>query len=95
MPDHELDLQSEAFRGAETLDLVGDEELAALIASGALANTTDAPVTSVESYEAQNWDADREGSKTIAEARLCLAERVANPAAPDRDASAYDELELS
>jgi hypothetical protein len=53
---------------------------------------SDAPPMPPEYHEATQWDAGREGPKTLETAKLALAQRVADPRAPDTDASAYDDL---
>lgn len=95
MNDHELDSQSSAFRGAQPADLVTDEDMEGMVQDGDLILSTDAPVVSVDAYEAGGWDSGRESAKTLEEAKVALAARVQDPRAPDRDASAYDGLEGS
>ncbi|WP_410670497.1 hypothetical protein [Amycolatopsis sp. cmx-4-68] len=54
-----------------------------------------APIKTPEEWDAEGWDADREGPKTLGEARDALAARIADPRAPDTEAvsGAYDEPE--
>jgi hypothetical protein len=91
MADHALDAQAHAFRAATDDDLVDDEQIAAMLRSGELANTTADPRVSVEAHEQAGWDAGRAEPKTIDEARAALAERVQDPTAPDDDPTAYDD----
>ena len=52
----------------------------------------DATRKTVDEYEAEGWDAERSGPKTLDEAREILAARIADPSAPETDAEAgaYD-----
>ncbi|WP_439383371.1 hypothetical protein [Amycolatopsis lexingtonensis] len=54
----------------------------------------DTPVKSPEEWDAEGWDADRQGPKNLDEARASLAERIADPHAPDTEAEAgaYDDV---
>jgi hypothetical protein len=87
-----LDAQSRAYREMYPHERYGDIELAAH------AEAEHAPATSLDGirlpddYEAELWDAGREGPKTVDEARDALAARIADPNAPDSDevAGAYD-----
>lgn len=87
------DPQSRAFREATEADS-WDGDLTTL--PGAVVHE---PLTNVghivlpDEYEAAGWDSDRDGPKTLAEARHALAARIADPAAPDTEdeAHAYDE----
>lgn len=92
MPDHASDPQAEAFHAAHPDDLAGDELLAEMLRDGLLVDTTDEPIVPVESHEAAHWDRERQGPKSVEQARDALASRVADPAAPDGDATAYDDL---
>ncbi len=55
----------------------------------------DTPIKSPQEWDAEGWDADRRGPKDLDEARTALAERIADPHAPDTEAEAgaYDEPE--
>lgn len=79
-----MDRQSEAFRQAGPDDWAPDLE----------PNTAGAGrVLTPEEWDDLAWDHGREEPKSLDDAREALAARVADPAAPDDDASAYDELE--
>lgn len=92
MAEHAYDPQSAAFRDAAPAELVDDGAMAAMLEQGLLVDTTHAPIKPVEQWEAEQWDAERIGPKSPEEARAALAARVADPAAPDTDATLYDHL---
>ncbi|WP_290049568.1 hypothetical protein [Amycolatopsis solani] len=52
------------------------------------------PIKTPQEWDAEGWDADRQGPKTLDEARTALAERIADPHAPDTEAEsgAYDDV---
>ncbi len=54
-----------------------------------------APIKTPEEWDAEGWDADRQGPKDLGEARSALDARIADPHAPDTEAEfgAYDGLE--
>jgi hypothetical protein len=54
-----------------------------------------APIRTPEEWNADSWDEDRQGAKSLDDARAALADRIADPHAPDTAAvaGAYDELE--
>jgi hypothetical protein len=90
------DPQSRAFREATEADHWDDDVNALIEQEGAVYHDEATSVDEVpgpDSYEADGWDVDRDGPKTIGEARVALADRIANPEAPDTDAEAgaYDE----
>jgi hypothetical protein len=53
------------------------------------------PIKTPEDWDAEGWDADRDGPKSVGEARAALATRISDPHAPDTPAvaGAYDRLE--
>jgi hypothetical protein len=53
------------------------------------------PIRTPEEWNDEGWDDDRDGPKSIDEARAALAARIGDPHAPDTAAvaGAYDELE--
>lgn len=53
------------------------------------------PIRPPEYFEDENWDAQRQRPKTLGEAKVALAARIADPKAPDGKESigAYDHLE--
>ncbi len=55
----------------------------------------DATRKTVDDHEADGWDAERAGPKSLEQARENLAARIADPSAPDTDGeyTAYDELD--
>lgn len=82
------DRQSQAFREAGPADRWDGDVLA-------LGARVHMPVDSVEHlvlpehYEqGRGWDQHREPPKTLEQARAMLAERIADPRAPDSDAEA-------
>lgn len=91
----EEDPQLRAFADADESDWSREAELledAVIHVPGA----ADAPpIRTPEEWDAEGWDADRLPPKTVAEAQVALAGRIADPAAPDTEAvaGAYDELE--
>lgn len=96
------DRQSRAFRDARPEDRVLDDDLLAFAeavhhppADGLPLGDLIAEIKLPQAWEAENWDAGREGPKSVAEAREALAARIADPLAPDGDevAGAYDDLE--
>lgn len=92
MPDTPTDRQSLAFRDATAADWMGTEDLSEC---DVYADDDPRPIRTPEEYEAEQWDAGRETPKSLAEAKDALAERIANPDAPDGDevAHAYDHVE--
>jgi hypothetical protein len=89
------DRQSRAFREAEP----GDRWDGDILGLGARVHM---PADSLdrlalpEHYETgRGWDQHRQPPKTLSEARAQLAERIADPGAPDSedDAGAYDDLD--
>lgn len=89
------DPQSVAFREAEPEDS-WDGAIASLVVDGAVHHPPIVDVGEIrlpEDYESDNWDGDREGPKTLDEARAALAARIDARSAPDaRDvAGAYDD----
>ncbi|GEL20849.1 hypothetical protein [Pseudonocardia asaccharolytica] len=89
------DAQSRAYREMDSWERYADIEL------GAHGEAEHPPATGLdgirlpEQYEAAMWDAGRQPPPTPGEARVQLAERIADPAAPDgpESAGAYDHLE--
>lgn len=85
------DPQSRAFREATDADHWDDDVNALIRDYGA---TYDEEVTSIddvpgpEYYETMGWDTDRDGPKTVAEAREALLARIEDPRAPDTEAEA-------
>lgn len=59
---------------------------------GTLDDLEPEPVKTVDEYEAEEWDSELAGPKTLDEARENLAARINDPHAPDTkdEASAYD-----
>jgi hypothetical protein len=88
------DSQTLAFTEAEPRELLTDQQLSVLLSCGDLCDTTDQPVVDVSFYEQDWWDRDRSWPKSLVEAKAALAARVADPSAPDQDATAYDGLEM-
>jgi len=88
-----LDRQSLAFRENDVH--VPDDQLADLAEAIHPAATSLAGIRLPADHEAEDWDAERTGPKTLTEARVQLAERIADPAAPDGHevAGAYDDLD--
>lgn len=94
IPPDLLDRQSQAFRSnAATVpdDLLHAQAEAVHAPLGTSA--TAVPLRLPEDYEAEQWDAGRDGPKSLDEARVALAARIADPDAPDGDEvrGAYDE----
>lgn len=83
-----IDPHAAVFRDAGPADWTSDDLIAGLLDRGLLEDTTDHPIAD----NPDGWDDERTGPKTIDEARAQLAARVADPTAPDNDATAYDEL---
>jgi len=79
-----MDLQSRAFREATAADWAVTPELIEIDYEGL-------PLTPDE-WDDLRWDAQRGGPKSLAEAQAALRARVADPAAPDDDDTAYDDL---
>lgn len=86
------DAQAEAFREASPDELTTDDEIAAMLASGELVDTTRHPIVTPDEWENRHWDAERSAPKTLDEARSALLARVEDPSAPDTDATVYDGL---
>lgn len=86
-----VDRQGDAFRHATEADWAGVN----LAECEVFDDGDGQPIRTPEEWEAENWDAGREGPKTLAEAKEALADRIADPAAPDGDevAGAYDDCE--
>jgi hypothetical protein len=88
------DRQTAAYRDMAATDVVTDDDILRMIEDGELMPAPDdEPIRSPDEWRATGWDEGREPPKTLAEARAALAARVADPAAPDTDATAYDDLE--
>lgn len=85
-----MDRQGEVFRDATETDWATGAVL-----EGAVRHEPGSEGLSPEEWEALGWDDGREGPKTLDQARVALAGRIADPAAPDDDtvAHAYDDLE--
>jgi hypothetical protein len=86
-----MDAQSAAYRHATEADWAGVD-----LAECEIYEDGDArPLKTAEEWEVENWDAGRDGPKTVAEAKEALAARIADPTAPDGDevADAYNDLE--
>lgn len=93
-----LDAQSLAFRNATEVARVSDDELrqhTAVVHPPLYSGQATKPLELPEDYEAKDWDAERIGPKSLAEARQALAERIADPVAPDGPEVevAYDGLD--
>jgi hypothetical protein len=93
---HPSDPQSVAFREATESDHWDDDVNALIAQEGAVYHDEATSIDQIrgpDAYETEDWDADRDGPKTIGEARVALADRIADPEAPDTDAEAgaYDE----
>jgi hypothetical protein len=86
-----MDRQSAAFRHATEADWAGVN----LAECDVFEDGDDRPIRTPEDWEAADWDAGREEPKSLVEARVALAYRIANPAAPDgaEVAGAYDQME--
>lgn len=86
-----MDRQSAAYRHATEADWAGVN----LAECEVYPDGDERPIRTPEDHEADNWDADREGPKSLAEAQAALAGRIANPSAPDGDevVGVYDDLE--
>ena len=87
------DPQSRAFREAGAADR-WDGSLRDL-AANAEVSAVHGPIADVSRIQLPHhyefgtgWDADRDGPKTIEQAREALAVRIADPAAPDSEAEA-------
>ena len=89
------DAQSRAFREARPADRVPDDELAGYIESVHNPLTHLGEIRLPHQWDADGWDAERTGPKSVPEAREQLARRIADPSAPDGDevARAYDDIE--
>jgi hypothetical protein len=90
------DPQSRAYREAGPADHWDDDVNALIEQHGAVVHDEATVIDDVrgpDSYETDGWDIDRDGPKTIGEAREALAARIADPSAPDTEAEAgaYDE----
>jgi hypothetical protein len=89
------DRQSQAFREAGPADR-WDGDVLALGARVHMPQRHAVNLVLPEHYEqGRGWDQMREPPKTLEQARALLAERIADPGAPDSeaDAGAYDGLE--
>lgn len=86
-----MDRQSAAFRHATEADWAGVD----LAVCDVYPDGDERPIRTPEEWEADGWDAGREGPKSLAEAKAALAARIADPAAPDDEsvAGAYDDLD--
>jgi hypothetical protein len=93
MTESEEDAQRRAFTEAGPYDWAGTDllEVEAVHAPG---DPDAPPIRTPEEWDAAGWDADREGPKSLAEARAALAARIDDPAAPDPLAhlGAYNNL---
>lgn len=90
------DPQSRAYREATDADHWNGDVNALIEQEGAVYHdeaTSIAQLPGPDAYEADGWDIDRDGPKTIEQARETLAARIADPTAPDteNEAHAYDE----
>lgn len=82
-----MDPQSRAYREATASDQF-DGDFDALGAAVHEPITELAQVRMPGEYEADGWDTDRLGPKSVGEARAALAARIADPTAPDTEAEA-------
>lgn len=90
MSGQQLDPQSAAYRLAGPDDWA-QHDLAGLVEQGELIPVDpDAPVRTVADWEAENWDADRAGPKTVAEAIAAAQDRGDDPT-PYRELSGTDD----
>lgn len=83
-----MDRQSAAYRHATEADWAGVN----LAECEVYSDGDERPIRTPEEFEADVWDAGREGPKTLVEAQAALAARIADPTAPDDEsvAGAYD-----
>lgn len=86
-----MDRHSEAYRHATEADRAGVDVSECVVCPP----DDTRPIRPPEVFEEARWDHGREGPKTAAQARQALAQRIADPAAPDDEsvAGAYDDLE--
>ena len=80
------DPQSRIFRDAQP-DELSDYGLLDH-PQGTLEDFDPQPGKTREDYEAEGWDSERAGPKSLEQARENLAARIADPACPDTDAEA-------
>lgn len=93
----DLDAQSRAYREAGDADHAPDDINDLILDHGCIPHP---PIRSLdeiawpEDHEDDQWDAGREGSKSLDEARAALAARIADPTCPDGPESvgAYDDM---
>lgn len=95
MTDPTNDEQRRAFVEATSSDWAAEAELLADAAIHLPDDPDAEPIRTPEEWDADGWDEERDGPKSLDEARQALADRIANPHAPDTEAvaGAYDELE--
>lgn len=89
------DAQRSAFTGASPDDWAAEADLLADAVVHEPNEPHAEPIRTPEEWDATRWDEDRDGPKSIDEAREALAARIADPTAPDTEAvaGAYDGLE--
>jgi hypothetical protein len=85
-----MDRQSEAFRNATDEDHWSGQVTDDDTVHQELRSLSD--ITLPDDYDDDEWDTDKDGPKSLEEARTALDERIENPEAPDDeiDRGAYD-----
>jgi hypothetical protein len=89
------DAQRRAYADAGAADWAAEADLLADAVVHRPDDPNAEPIRTPEEWDVTGWDEDRDGPKSIDEARAALAARITDPHAPDTEAvaSAYDELE--
>jgi hypothetical protein len=89
-----MDRQSAAFREARRSDRVSDRKLSKHLELTHAPLVDPAELKTPDDYEAEQWDSEATGPKTLDEARAALVARIADPKAPDGPevAGAYEHL---
>lgn len=90
------DAQRRAFTDAGAADWAAEAELLADAVVHEPGDPNAEPVRTPEEWDSTGWDENRDGPKSLDEAREALAARIADPHAPDTEATAgaYDDMEV-